>query len=86
MNAVEWLRTLGPVLGSVPQTKILGSGAEEIARRWEQMEEAIEDCLATAKADWDNVARHPASRFRKDVEYYTTLLAMAQAPIDKETT
>ena len=58
----------------------------EIARRYKAMQDAIEDCLTTATADWDNVARHPASRFRKDVEYYTTLLAMAQAPIDKETT
>ena len=77
MNAVEWLRTLGPVLGSVPQTKILGSGAEEIARRYEAMEKAIYATLHQGDI--------PMSGFHIQ-QLLTDALEAARAPIDKEAT
>jgi len=60
------------------------NGFREIAQRYEMLVDLAEDSLAEAKANWQNVAHHPASRFAKDVRYLQECLDKAKAPIGIE--
>ena len=57
------------------------------AERIEKLEDAVRDALGEAKANWEAVNNHPASRHGKGVRYYTELLGgnIAEQALSEET-
>lgn len=56
-------------------------GAAELLRQLREsqariavLEEAVTEALAQATGEWDQMQRHPASRFAGDVAYYESVL------------
>ncbi len=50
--------------------------AEEArAARVNELEDAIRETLDEKQGEWAAVGNHPASRYRRDVEYYQDLLS-----------
>jgi len=84
MNAVEYLK-IGAGLLQESDYSAEASLLLEIACRYEMLVDLVEDSLAEAKARWENVAHHPASRFGRDVRYLQECLDKAKAPIEEKT-
>ena len=49
---------------------------EEHAARVNELEDAIRETLTEKRGEWAAVGNHPASRYRRDVEYYQGLLSV----------
>ena len=49
---------------------------EEYAERVNELEDAIRETLNEKQGEWASVGNHPASRYRRDVEYYQGLLSV----------
>lgn len=52
----------------------LKTGNARLQARVKVLEEAVTEALVAAKAEWNLVLRHPASRFAGDVAYYESVL------------
>ena len=48
---------------------------EERDARIDELEDAIRETLDEKQGEWAAVGNHPASRYRRDVEYYQDLLS-----------
>ncbi len=51
-----------------------GQAEEERDARVNELEDAIRETLDEKQGEWAAVGNHPASRYRRDVEYYQGLL------------
>ncbi len=47
---------------------------EEWSERVDKLEDAMREELAHYQSEWASVGNHPASRYRRDVEFYQDLL------------
>ena len=89
MTPVKWLDKQAKIkhvtLNEADQLVPVANHFAEIARRYEAMEKVIQDSLNDARADWDSVQTHPASRHANAVRFLEEALAAARAPIGETT-